>query len=185
MGLSLITPAATPAVSLAEAKDWARVEGSSQDATMATILAAAVAKVESMTGLVLGEQVWRLTLDCFSDTIELPRGPVTALAAAGFTYVDSAGAPQQVDPALYTLDLVSSPQWIVRNADATWPEVLEAVNVVQIQFTAGHTAATLPPALKGAVLTLAARWFDDRTNNDVPEGVMQALEPFRPLWIAA
>jgi uncharacterized phiE125 gp8 family phage protein len=185
VGLTLITPASGTLVTLAEAKLWAKVEGVSEDSLVQDLIAQAEAKVAEYTGLALGEQTWKLVLDAFSDAIELPRGPVLAVAAADFTYVDSGGASQQVDPALYTLDLVSSPAWIVRDSDASWPATLDAVNVVSVQFTTGFTVATLPASIKRAVLTLVARWYDDRINCDVPAGVLDALAPYRQLWICA
>lgn len=185
MGLKLITPATGTLVPLAEAKLWARIEGSSEDSLMQDLIAQAEAKVAEYTGLALGEQTWKLVLDAFSDAIDLPRGPVLSVPAATFLYVDANGNSQQVDAGLYTLDLVSEPAWIVRDSDASWPTTLDGVNVVSVEFTTGFTVATLPASIKRAVLTLVARWYDDRTNCDVPAGVFDALAPYRQMWICA
>lgn len=183
MGLTVVTPATTRPVSLADAKAWARVEASGHDGLIDDLIDQACAKVEELTGRMLGEVEFRLSLDAFSDAIELPRGPVSEVSAVG--YIDTAGAPQTVDAGDWTLDLASTPQWVVRNADATWPEVLDAVNVVTVDFVAGYTEATVPASLRRAVMTLVARWYDNPGDTDVPASVLDAVQPFRTLWICA
>ena len=86
---------------------------------------------------------------------------------------------------LYALDLASRPQWVVLNSDQAWPATKLAVNAVAIEFTSGFTAVTLPASLRRAVLTLVARWFDDRTDCTVPPGVIDACEAWRTIWIYA
>lgn len=180
MGLILITPAATLPVSLAAVKAHCGVEDASHDVALDAIRRAACAHVAATLGRALGEATWQLNLDAFADAIELRQGPV--LEVASVAYTDTAGAPQVVPPATYTLDLTSTPQWIVRNVDADWPEVLAGPNVVRITFTAGWTEETLPPDLNLAVLMLAAAWFDNRTA-DVPKGVDALLWPHRTIRI--
>lgn len=182
MGLSLVTPAATPAVELGDAKEWAGIEGASFDGVMQLALDAAVAKVEELTERVLGSQTWLLTLDAFSDAIELPRGPVLGIET--FSYLDSEGNSLAVSGEVYATDLVSVPQWVVRLAEEAWPsDVLDGVNAVSIEFAAGYDADTLPASLRRAVLTLAAAWFQDRESGDVPKGVLDAVAPFRRIRI--
>ena len=183
MGLTLITPATALPVSLADCKAICGIEDASFDARLELLRGGAHDMVAELLGCPLGESGWRLTLDQFSDAIELARGPVTAVTA--FEYVDPDGNTQDVAPAAYLTDLVSDPQWIVRASDASWPETLDAVNVVTVSFTAGYTAATLPAGLKMALLGLVQHWFENGPAAGVPAAVMNALAPWRKLWICA
>lgn len=184
MALTLITPAAAPVVSLAQAKAWCRVEGGGSDALLGELLLAAQRHVEMVLGRSLGEQTWTLTLDGFSDAIELGKGPVTGIVADGFTYRDLAGVPQTVDPALYSLDLVSNPAWVVLNEGESWPDVLDAVNVVEISFTAGEGADLCPPDLGQAIKMLTAYWFDNRDlTGREPDGLQGLIQPYRRIRI--
>lgn len=181
MALTLITPATGPVVQTADAKAWCRVEGAGSDNLIAMLVESATRQVEELAGIALGEQTWELTLDAFSDAIELTRGPVIEIATDGFTYVDEAGDSQVVDPALYTLDIASDPQWIVRNSDASWPATMDAINVVKVRFVTGY--AELPAPLEEAILRLVAQAFDNRDSGSIPARVMELIEPWRKLWI--
>lgn len=181
MALTLITPATVPVVTLAQAKAWCRVEGSSSDALLADLLLAAQRHVEQIIGRSLGEQSWQLTLDTFSDAIELAPGPVTAVA--GFTYVDVDGLTQTVNPAIYSLDLVSTPGWIVRNEGQSWPELQSGVNTVSITFTAGEGPDLCPPDLAQAIKLLVAYWFDNREAALPFEKIAGLVNPYRRIRI--
>lgn len=185
MGLTLITPATALPVSLAECKAICRIEADETQfgTELELYRQAAHDHVAELLGSALGESTWLLTLDAFSDAIELPRGPVTAVGA--FEYLDADGNAQAVDPAAYVTDLVSEPQWIVRASDASWPTPLDTVNAVTVQFTAGYTGATLPNGLKMALLGLVKHWFENGPAAGVPETVLTALAPWRKLWICA
>jgi uncharacterized phiE125 gp8 family phage protein len=179
MGLTLVTPAASPVVTLAEAKAWCRVDGDADDGALGIACAAAINAVEEFIGRSLGAQSWQLSLDAFADEIELPRGPVTAIDS--FTYVDTAGSSQAVDESLYTLDLVSDPQRVVRNDGASWPTTAGRINAVTIQFTAGFSA--VPSAVRLAILTLTAQVFDNRTMPALTAEMVRSLSPWRLLRI--
>lgn len=185
MGLALVTPAATGPVTLATAKAYCSVEDSSFDTLLGVLLKAATEMVEGLTGLTLGAKTWALVLDGFADAIELPRGPVISIGADKFTYLGTDGGSHAISAANYTLDLVSSPQWVVRNEGYVWPEVLAGVNVVRIEFVAGYTEATLPAPIQLAILMLVANWFANREAanvgnivNEMPFGVKQLLFPW-------
>lgn len=181
MGLTLITAATTLPVTLAEAKAHCGVEDGAHDAVLNALLKSACAWVGTQLDRALGEATWLLTLDTFSDWIELPRGPVTAITA--FSYLDPAGAQQTVDSSRYTVDLTSTPQGLARNSDEVWPEVLDAVNAVAVEFTAGWDADTLPQELRLAVLRCVAVQFNDR-GAAFPD-VSELTEAYQSLWIAA
>lgn len=191
MGLILIDPAVTPPVELAELKLQCGVEDTSFDTLLTRLLKAAIAHVERLLDRALGTQTWQLALNEFADVIELPRGPVLEIVTDGFTYLDEALTERAVDAGIYTLDLVSNPQRVVRNADESWPSgVADRVNAVTITFQAGYTSSTLPDDLKHAVLMLAAHWFENRSAvnvgnpvNEVPLGFDALLWPHRRIRI--
>lgn len=185
MGLRLISKAATVPIALADAKALCRIEGARFDAELGLLMASAAASLGEWAGISLGEQTWELTLDAFSDAIELPRGPVLTVPAATFTYFDEFGESQQVDPAVYALDLTSDPQWVMRNSDQAWPAVLDAGNVVKLRFTTGFTAETLPDGLRSALLALVKVWFEQGIEIGIPQAVMDQAAPWRMLWICA
>lgn len=185
MGLQIVTPPAGYPVTLDEAKAQCRVINSDSDARLTAFIAAATAHVEKILDLSLMTRTYRLTLDAFSDAIELPRGPVQSVTSVAYT--DENGDTQTLATSNYTVDLTSSRQWIVRNADATYPSLLDAVNVVTIDYVAGYD--TLPAEyddVKAAILLTVQHWNDvgelqDATKAAIPPWFDALIQPYR--WV--
>lgn len=183
MGLVLITPAAASPVTLAEAKTHCRVDGSDEDTLITGLIAAATNYVEQYTGRAIGAQTWRLTQDTFSDNILLPMGPVQSISSV--QYYDTAGVLQTVASSVYTLDADSDPAWLVRNANEAWPATLNGINAVRVTYVTGY--ATIPAAVKQAILLLIADWYNMRENTtlttnqptEMPHAVTALLANFR------
>lgn len=180
MGLRLVTPPTSIAATLrADAKAEARVTDTRQDARIDRLIDTAVVVIADYTGRALGDSTWELSLDGFADSIELPRGPV--IAVSGVTYVDAAGTTRTLASSAYVLDLVSDPQWLVRDTDADWPEVQSGINVVKVTFLAGiNLSGTRPEEriLRQAVVTTVQGWFHDPASvGMLPDGVKAMLWP--------
>lgn len=176
MGLTLVTAAASYPVTLAEAKAQCRVTSSDEDTKLNDFIAAATDYVEQYLGRSIISQTWRLTLDKFSDTILLPRGPVQSVSS--IKYDDANGAEQTLAGAVYTLDSASDPQWVVRNSDSSWPTINDAVNSVRIEYVAGYAA--VPASIKHAILLIIGQWYDNReavapSSMATPEHAVRAL----------
>jgi uncharacterized phiE125 gp8 family phage protein len=157
MGLQIVTPPAAEPVTLENAKEFLSIEAADTtfDSLIDGFIGAAREQIEAVTGRSLAAQTYVLTLDEFSDAIELPRGPVTAVEWVRF--IDLDGAAQTIADSDYTVDLSSDPQWIVRNSSAQWPRTLDAINVVSIRYTAGYAA--LPGPLRTAILLMVGDMF--------------------------
>lgn len=184
MGLSQIAFPVGTVVPLDAVKIYCGVEDDSRDDLLGDLLLAAEEHVGGLIGQQLGAAGWRLTLDafpaCTNGAIELSMGPVIAVGSVG--YYDAEGLAATVDQGDYALDLVSRPQWVVLNEDAAWPETLDAVNAVWVDFTAGYTAESLPRRLGLAVKMLVAAWFVDRAGS-APDEVRRLTDSFRRIVI--
>lgn len=190
MGLTLVTPPAEWPVSLEEAKAQCRVTGDHEDTLLERLIRSATAHVERTLDLSLTTRTYRLTLDAFTDTIELRRGPVQSVES--LQYVDGDGITQTVSTEDYTVDLVSSSAWIVRNSGASWPAIMDAVNAVSVTYVAGFDE--LPSDLedlKHAILLLIGHWFSVREAVDsgnaipreIPLGVDALIQPHRKVLV--
>jgi uncharacterized phiE125 gp8 family phage protein len=167
MSLRLITAPTEYPVTRAEAKQHCKVDVTTDDELIDIFIAAATAHVEAVTGRAIMDQTWELVLDDLSDAILLPKGPVQSVTS--ITYYDTSDALQTLSSTLYTLDNVSDPSWIVRNEDATYPDVADGVNNVIIRFIAGYS--DVPQALKAALMILIAHFYDNRSIGDIPNVV--------------
>ena len=84
MSLKVITARATPAVSTSDAKTFLRVDGSTDDALISGLVAAATDMVEKRTRRSLINQTFRWSFDEFpAGPVELPRSPVSSISIGG------------------------------------------------------------------------------------------------------
>lgn len=176
--LTWTTPSAS-IISVAELKSHLRVDFDDDDDLMSDLVVSAQAYVEGPEGigLVLAPSTWRLNLDGFpaDQVIAIPLGPVTAVS--GISYVDPAGATQTLDLANVRIDLDGRPARITPALNKDWPDTADLVGAVKVTFTAGP--ASPDPALKRAVLMLAAHWYAN------PSATAPGQVPEIPLGVAA
>lgn len=168
MDLTLVTPPAEPAVSLAEAKGHLRFLTNDQDALIGALVAAATAHLDGRAGILgrsLVTQTWDLRLDRFprgiGGAIELPLPPLQSVTSV--KYLDGAGAEVTLDSAAY---VVEPGHYLGRIRPAygqTWPTARDETGAVRIRFVAGYgAAAAVPPPIKQAILLLAGHWWINR-----------------------
>lgn len=182
MSLVIVTAPTTFPVTVDEAKAQCFATGTSDfDALLTSYIAAATDAAEQYLSKAVAPQRLRLVLDDWSDFIELPKGPVSEIHSV--TYFDTAGLQQTLDPSAYSADLTSSPQWIARPSGLTWPDLLDGINGVSIEYTTGYGAAC-PASIKQAILMLVAFWFSNRESvnignivNEVPMAWKHLLDP--------
>lgn len=156
MAYRLITPPATDPVSVEDARDRLRVDGSDDDVKLAAYIKAATRHAESFLKRALIDQTWELVLDKFpTNEIEIKKPPLIEVVSV--KYDDANGDEQTVDPASYTVDAVSQPGWLL--PASAWPTTFDAINAVRIRFRAGYldqgvspAVANVPDDIKHAIL---------------------------------
>mgnify|MGYP000358402268 CR=1 FL=1 len=168
MWLSLVTPAAEPAVSIADAKRHLRYFASDNDAFIGSLILAATLHLEGRNGILgraLVTQTWEMRLDEFGcapgGRIELPMPPLQSVAWV--KYIDDAGIERTVPEDDYTVDAQHIIGRIRPRYGKVWPVTLPDENVVRIRFTSGYGAAdAVPQPLKQAILLLVGHWWINR-----------------------
>ena len=161
MALALLTPPEEMPITLAEAKAHLRVDHSSEDTYIESLIAAATSRIDGRGGFLgraIMTQSWRLTLDVFpAGAILIPLPPLQAIDTA--QYYDAAGAPLPLD---YAVDDASEPARLYALGSA-WPTGVAAQQAVEIEFTAGYaSAAEVPAAIKHGLKLLIGGWYQAR-----------------------
>jgi len=100
--------------------------------------------LDSFPGLGQFGVPWGQTFGIPRNAILLERAPV--LAVESIQYLDMAGVPQTLDPALYTVDLSSEPCRITPKFGQIWPVPLPQIGAVNVTFTAGFAAPIIADA---------------------------------------
>ncbi len=155
----LTEPAAEP-LTLAEAKNFLRVEHDADDDLIAALIAAARIHVEAETRRALVTQTWRLVFDRWprSGKIDVRPAPLRSLVAA--RVYDAGGAAHAVDPQAFIAETASS-----TFAFAPWSltQPGRASAGIEIDVSVGFgDADDVPEPLRQAVRLLLAHWYENR-----------------------
>lgn len=184
MGLVLLTPPASQAVTTQQAKEHIRVTHANDDAYIDGLIIAATDYVEFLTGRRMITQTWRLLRRQFDSKIYLG----TPLESVNqIRYLDPEGIIQSLAATQYRLITSESPGYIEPVYGVSWPSVRIADEAVEIDFTVGYgvSNSTLPKLLQQAILFLVGHFYENREASapikldDIPLGFFAMLEPYR------
>ncbi|WP_180897670.1 head-tail connector protein [Martelella soudanensis] len=184
MSYALITPPAEEPVSLSEAKAFMRLDGSEEDEFVAALIVAAREYLESVSGLALVTQTWRLYRDTWpaSGMISLAHGPVQAVDQVTAYDADGEATAIALDGA--RLDGRARPARFYLPGMGGWRA---GVNGIEVAFTAGFgAAAAVPEAARQAILRHVAHMFvfrgavgPDQQPAGVPDGYDRLIAPLK------
>lgn len=193
MSLTLFTAPSVEPITLQEAKDHLRVDGTTDDALISALIQAARQHIDGRDGWLgraLMTQTWDYTLDEFPDTdyIPLPLAPVQSITS--ITYTDTNGTSQTFSSGNYALgaDLDWSPR-VNLGYDKSWPSTRTIPDAVTVRFVAGYAnAASVPAPIKAALLMMIGHLYEHRESvadkelSEVPMAVQSLLMPYRRTW---
>lgn len=148
---TLVTPPATPAISVEQAKIFLRIDADTADfdGALADFTAAAIEQIEGMCSTRLAPQTVELLADEWNDLARLPIGPVTAITS--IHYQDRAGVEQLLEPERYELFGAELERGIRLTVGSGWPKDQRAVTgAIRVTLVAGW--ATLPSPVRTAAL---------------------------------
>jgi uncharacterized phiE125 gp8 family phage protein len=139
-----ISESLAPAVSLAEARQNLRVDGTELDSLIEAWLGGIVEHAEHLTGRSFVSQKWRLTLPAFPSchhdqgAIRLPSSPLIEITA--FKYIDAVGAEQTLAAEAYALD----GEYLIPAYGTSWPAARMQAAAVTIEGTFGYGVDNTP-----------------------------------------
>lgn len=159
MTARLITPPATMAVSLADARLAARADADELDAELIRQVKAFTEEAEHITGRAFIEQTWRVTLDAFSAAVKLPNAPLISVEYIRF--YDADGIQQTLDPQDFLLDTASEPGFVVPAPGKAWPVTAMRINAIEVQYKCGYGTdeSSIPDSIKGYILAEVQEHF--------------------------
>lgn len=145
--LKVVTAPAAYPVTLAEAKEWCRVEedDSSEDGTLTILIRAMTKHAENITGRAFVERTLQLNCDQFQHCLKLPQAPLIGVDSIEYTDLD--GAAQTFPSASYEVDTVSEPGMVRPVWGSSWPALGRGFNPVRITYRAGYRPLGSPTDL--------------------------------------
>lgn len=182
MAAILITPPAAEPITLADAKNYLRVEHDADDELITSLITGARREVEIATRRVLMTQTWRLVLHRWPAPrrIVSPVNPLQSLAAVRVR--DAEGGAMDANLAGSVLDAASVPG-VIDLAHVSLPAPGRALAGIEIDVTAGYgDAGDVPAPLVQAMRLLIARSYEQRDRvvpDALPDQVARLIAPFR------
>ncbi len=183
----LSAPALEP-VTLAQTKEFLRIDEAHEDDFINSLIAAARIHVESITARALISQSWRVVRDCWpSDRIvNLPVAPLLSLSA--ITTYDDDGNVTALPLAQFLPETNITPARIFLPKSISGQVIMRERAAIEIDYVAGFGASPndVPNTLKQAIFTLIAYWFEHRdaviiagSGAIVPAGFDALISPYK------
>lgn len=186
----VITAPSVEPLTLAEAKIYLKVDDSTEDALITSLIVAARQMAENHMGRSLVKTVWESSFDEFPDTdedstFELYPCPVSAINTV--KYYDSNNTLQTLASTVYQTDYISEPSRLSLKPGQSWPDVADRTNAVVINYDAGYgtTAAMVPDLIKAGLYLLIGHLYENRQNvvketvNELPIGSRSLFDMYR------
>lgn len=185
--LKTLTPPTVEPVTLAEAKAHCRVDTSTDDAYISSLITAAREWCEAYCDETFVHTQYRMTLDQFPREIELPRPPMASsgtVTAVSITYTLENQSTATLATSQYRVDRDSTPGVIRTLYNGSWPSHLLDYNAVSVTWWGGKgsSGADVEQRIKNAILWLVGMWYERRQAADqvslseIPFGVKSLLD---------
>ena len=185
--LTTQTPPAVEPVTLAEAKAHCRVDTSTDDAYLSSLITAAREWCEAYCDETFVHTQYVMTLDAFPHEIELPRPPMASsgtVTAVTVTYTIENQSTATLATNQYRVDRAATPGVIRTLYNGSWPSPLLDYNAVTVTGWGGMGASgsSVPQRVRNAILWLVGMWYERRMAADavnlseIPFGVKALLD---------
>ncbi len=169
--LKRINPPSLEPITLAEAKLFLRVDGSTEDSVITSLMAVAREAAEQCIMRSLITQDWQITYHQYAPLcITLPMQPIQSVLSV--VSVDEAGVQVTISSTHYAFDASAGVLEFDSEISGTQ---------VRINYRAGYgdAANDVPHPIRHAILTHIAALFDDRSAEAIPLSSRSLLQPYR------
>jgi hypothetical protein len=203
--LTLVTAPTTEPVTEDEAKTWAKIDTTADDAIVGQLITAARMGAEEFMRRALITQSWKLTLDLAGNSlndslpegtydlpisvlygslgrsVELPKGVIQSITSATTYALDNSSSVY--DPSNYFLDTAGGR--LVLNIGSIWPANMRQRAACEIVYVAGYgsKASDVPQPIKTGLLIHVASMYEQRGQSAdamaLPPGSRQLYNQYR------
>lgn len=153
----------TLALSVADFKDWQRIDFTDDDDLISDLIKEVMAEAESYCNFHLMRQTVKASFESWSDLARLPSGPVVDDGTVSLSYVDTDGVSQTVDASTYEVLLDGLEASIVLLTGEAWPAIKTGSRML-LTIEVGYSS--LPYDVVAAIRTRTAQRYERRENSN-------------------
>lgn len=176
MSLKLITAPTLDPVTVAEMKEYLRIDGNEFDTTVANLIKAARDAAQDYQNRTFYTQTLELSFDRFPGMpVKIPRPPLQNLVSV--KYINAEGIETAMDLNDFVVDKRSEPGRVTFKSGKSWPSVqLQPIDSVIFQFAAGNSDINkVPNTVKLAYMVFITHRFENPGSEDIPQAFYTLL----------
>lgn len=187
MALVLTTGPSVEPITLSEAKAFLRVDTTTEDTLISSLITAARIHIEVSLGQGLITQNWSYLIDAWPEGRDLVLSMKPLQSVVEIVTYDSSDVATTYASSNYTVDTVSDMARIVLKDGVVAPSPTKHINGVEIKMVIGYgsTASDVPEPIRQALRLLVTHWFENRepvmfgkSAMQVPNTVEGLLSPY-------
>lgn len=189
--LAKLTGPTVEPVSTNEAREYLKVDDSTDDRMLHAQIRAVREEAEVFTRRSFLEQTWEMAIDgeISRAVLEVPRPPL--ISVTSIKYYSKDNTENTYGSSNYTVETSGTPGRVFLNDGAEWPSDLRAFRSIVVTYKAGFgtSPTAIPPLIIEAILRQLSHLYEDKNAEDFNAGNWRLLteeskELLRPYQVA-
>ena len=158
----VVTAATENPITLTEAKTHLKVDTTADDTFITNLIKSATSSAQEYTNRFFIQTTIQQVGDKWEDISNLFKSPV--LSVTNIKYVDPDGTLQTLNTDIYFLDDVNKPARIGLKPNQSYPEIINRLNAVQVNYIVGLAAGPdeVDEGIRQALLLTIGNWYQNR-----------------------
>ena len=158
----VVTPATSNPITLTEAKTHLKVDTTADDTFITNLIKSATSSAQEYTNRFFIATTIQQVGDKWEDISNLLKSPVASVT--NIKYVDTSGSLQTLNTDVYFVDDVNKPARIGLKPNQSYPEIIDRLNAVQVNYVVGLAAGPdeVDEGIRQALLLTIGNWYQNR-----------------------
>ena len=158
----VVTPATSNPITLTEAKTHLKVDTTADDTFITNLIKSATSSAQEYTNRFFIQTTIQQVGDKWEDISNLFKSPV--LSVTNIKYVSTDGILTTLNSSVYFLDDVNKPARIGLKPNQSYPEIIDSLNAVQVNYVVGLAAGPdeVDEGIRQALLLTIGNWYQNR-----------------------
>lgn len=158
----VVTPATSNPITLTEAKTHLKVDTTADDTFITNLIKSATSSAQEYTNRFFIATTIQQVGDKWEDISNLLKSPVASVT--NIKYVDTSGSLQTLNTDVYFVDDVNKPARIGLKPNQSFPEIIDRLNAVQVNYVVGIAAGPdeVDEGIRQALLLTIGNWYQNR-----------------------
>lgn len=178
--LSLVTDASVEPVTLADMKEFMKVDLSDENDIITSMIKSARISIENYCGIGLTTKTYDYYFDEVSDVIKLPLPPLQSVTT--FVYNDLTYSETEISSDYYKVFSFDRNEGeIIKLPTYTYPSDIPSYRAFRVRFVNGYgdDATDVPSTIVEALKLTVSHWFENRESQSLPPEAIRLIQQYK------